>query len=266
MEKSGIEFLNGWEAIPEICRNGRVVHMLCTSGRLRLKSNNREHIVTSQTYSIFLYCTILTDLEASDDFHCIAFAMVREYINSVPIRNNYAIIGYLSLMHKPVMILTDYDYQKLLRDLGRLQERVNEHSHRFHDEMVKAFLGVHSLDLYDIHARQATLGDVSDRKSEIVSKFIFMLLNGDFKSHRDIKWYADALHVTPHYLTDLCRMIGGEPASFWIDYFLTLEIVTLLSDKSIPLSDIAFQLNFSSQSYFSRYVQKHLGLPPSALR
>ena len=44
------------------------------------------------------------------------------------------------------------------------------------------------------------------------------------------------------------------------------EVTRLLLDKSVPLADIAARMNFSSLSYFSRYVQKHTGLSPSDYR
>lgn len=36
--------------------------------------------------------------------------------------------------------------------------------------------------------------------------------------------------------------------------------------KDIPLKEIADRMNFSSLSHFSRYVQKQLGMSPSAYR
>ena len=42
--------------------------------------------------------------------------------------------------------------------------------------------------------------------------------------------------------------------------------VRLLLEKDMPLADVAERMNFSSLSYFSRYVQKHTGLSPSDYR
>ena len=43
-------------------------------------------------------------------------------------------------------------------------------------------------------------------------------------------------------------------------------MVRLLNRKELPLADVAERMNFSSLSYFSRYVQKHIGIPPSEYR
>ena len=44
------------------------------------------------------------------------------------------------------------------------------------------------------------------------------------------------------------------------------EITRLLRQKEFPLTEIAEQMNFSSVSYFSRYVQKRLGVCPTEYR
>ena len=43
-----------------------------------------------------------------------------------------------------------------------------------------------------------------------------------------------------------------------------IDLVHLLKDKSLLLTDIAYMFDFSSQSHFSRFVQNSLGQKPSA--
>lgn len=64
----------------------------------------------------------------------------------------------------------------------------------------------------------------------------------------------------------MCKKVSGKPATYWIDRFTTYEIARLLRRKEIPLKDIAMQLNFSSLSHLSRYVQRQMGMPPSEYR
>ena len=61
-------------------------------------------------------------------------------------------------------------------------------------------------------------------------------------------------------------MVSGKPATYWIDRFTLQEIVRLLRRKELPLNRIAEQLNFSSVSYFSRYVLKRMMITPSEYR
>lgn len=52
----------------------------------------------------------------------------------------------------------------------------------------------------------------------------------------------------------------------WIDRFTIYEVIRLLRNKELTLSEIAEKLNVSSLSYFSRYVRKHIGVSPAAYR
>ena len=97
-------------------------------------------------------------------------------------------------------------------------------------------------------------------------RFIGMLYNGEYTQHRDVPYYASRLCVTPHYLSEICKKACGRPATYWIDRFTLHEIANLLCQKELPLSEIAARLNFSSISYFSRYVSRHFGISPNAYR
>ena len=55
-------------------------------------------------------------------------------------------------------------------------------------------------------------------------------------------------------------------ANYWINRFTILDITRLLRDKQLDLIEIADLFNFSSASYFSRYVQRYLGESPTEYR
>jgi AraC-like DNA-binding protein len=74
------------------------------------------------------------------------------------------------------------------------------------------------------------------------------------------------LCVTPKYLSEISKKSSGMAANFWINRFTILEISRLLRDKTISFTEITDMFNFSSTSYFSRYVQNNLGVTPSAYR
>ena len=60
--------------------------------------------------------------------------------------------------------------------------------------------------------------------------------------------------------------MSGFPANYWITRYTALEISRLLRDKSLSLTEISDQFNFSSPSYFTRFVQKYLGANPMDFR
>lgn len=262
----GVKFIDDISLIPAESMNGKTIHILCVDGMLELSIGTLVVKVCRHDYAIIVCGQIVSSVNPSPDWNGIVMSLDGRFVNSVSIRSNYGAIGFVSLVMKPVIRLSPSDFIKCLKDLERLRGRVAETEHLFHEELVAALLSAHILDLYDIHARIGQADDMSPRKAALLRQFMGMLFKGDYISHRDQRYYAESLCITPHYLSEICKTLSGQPFSYWIDRFLIQEALRLLNVRNLTLLEIAERLNFSSQSYFTRYIQKHTGLPPSAFR
>ncbi|MCH2163488.1 MAG: AraC family transcriptional regulator [Marinovum sp.] len=88
----------------------------------------------------------------------------------------------------------------------------------------------------------------------------------EFRSGRTMADYASDLNVTPTHLTRVCREVTGMTAADLLTGRVLHEAQRLLCDSDAPAQNIARHLGFGSAAYFSRFIQKHTGQPPSALR
>ena len=111
-----------------------------------------------------------------------------------------------------------------------------------------------------------TLQILSHQGAQLMNRFIELLERGEYRTHRDIAYYADKLCVTAKYLSETCKSISGCGAAYWINRYTAVEIARLLRDRSLTLSDIAFRFDFSSTAYLSRYIRQHLGVSASEIR
>ncbi|MDD3972212.1 MAG: helix-turn-helix domain-containing protein [Clostridia bacterium] len=64
----------------------------------------------------------------------------------------------------------------------------------------------------------------------------------------------------------MCKKTSGKTASEWIQNYATTRLILLLRNNKLTFTQIADSMNFSSQSFFSRYVRKVLGVSPSVYR
>lgn len=261
-----VKFLDNPLQISDASRQGLVVHVLCLKGTMEFRIADKHSLVAVSDYAIVVPGQIISDVRVSEDWDGLILLISEEFVRTFPVRNNYGTIGFVSLVRNPIIRLSPSDAFICETDLRRLRERMAETSHLFHEELVAHLLNAHILDLYDIHARISSPDEISERKATQMRRFMEMLFRGDYQEHRSQKYYADALCITPHYLSEICKTISGQPFSFWIDRFTVQEAVRLLNDKSLSLTEISERLNFSSLSYFTRYIQKHLGITPSTLR
>jgi AraC family transcriptional regulator, transcriptional activator of pobA len=64
----------------------------------------------------------------------------------------------------------------------------------------------------------------------------------------------------------LCKVHSGITASEWIQWHAKERIIILLQNKNLNISEIADEMEFSSRSFFTRYVKKLLGVTPNEYR
>lgn len=76
---------------------------------------------------------------------------------------------------------------------------------------------------------------------------------------RDVQSYAEALCITPFYLSQVTRECFGETPKALIDRQVVLEIKALLSYSELPIGRIAERLCFEDASYLCRYFRRHTG-------
>ena len=83
---------------------------------------------------------------------------------------------------------------------------------------------------------------------------------------REVQFYSNHLHITPKYLNYVCKQNTGVTASEWIQRYAKERIMLLLKNKNLNIAEIAEKMEFSSRSFFTRYVKKLLGVTPSEFR
>lgn len=263
---NGIVFADTLQDFKAMQYAGHTVHILCYSGCMGFNFRDTRYNIAAHDYVIMPDGGLGSDFSVSDNFRGIMMSLTEAYVTSIAIRSNYGIIGHLSLLQNPVMKLSDHDFRICEAALRYLRLRMEDKDHLFREELLGSLLTAHILDLYHIHASNHKVPQLSEQTASLLRRFIEMLYNGEYKRNRHLEYYADRLCITPHYLSEICRKISGHPATFWIDRFTTQEIARLLRRKELPLTAIAEQMNFSSFSYFSRYVQKQIGISPSGYR
>lgn len=245
---------------------GHVVHILCIEGSIGFSLQHTHYNISSGDYVILTNGVLATSVSQSEDCQVIVMSFPESFITLNAIRSNYGIIGHLSLLRNPVMKLVAEDFDKCRKDMERLRERFGDRKHLFREEMAGALLKAHVLDLYDIHARNGGQAAVSSRPAALMREFVGLLLDGDYVADRSLEYYAGRLCITPHYLSEISRKISGQPATCWIDRFVSDELSRLLMQDDLSLETIADRMNFSSVSYLSRYIKAKLGVTPSEFR
>ena len=107
--------------------------------------------------------------------------------------------------------------------------------------------------------------ETGQRQGEVMMQFL-QLLRQHYKDHRDVGFYADKMNISAKYMTTLVKKASGKPAIQWIEDYVILDAKAQLSSTVNTIQQIAFDLNFPSQSLFGRYFKRAVGMSPSDYR
>ena len=123
--------------------------------------------------------------------------------------------------------------------------------------------------LYEFHdtlERFFSLTPPTYKSSESLFKAFLDNISASYPKSRSVSHYAQLLHVTPKYLSAVCKQISGRPASYLIDQYVIKDIHFLLLRTEKSIKEIANELDFPNISFFGKYVKKHLGTSPRQFR
>jgi len=100
------------------------------------------------------------------------------------------------------------------------------------------------------------------RRLNYVHEFM-VLVRQHHTRQRSIGFYADRLYISSKYLSHIIKDITGRSAADWIDQFVILEAKNLLRFSNKNIQQIAYALNFSTQSSFGKYFKHITGMSPT---
>lgn len=266
MMQEEIIFAQDFTALESADMSRYCTHALCQAGEMRFNMAGHPFRMRKGDCAVFVHNELISDMRPSPDFRAKVVHISYSFIYGHFPRNDYDVTGKLTLLRNPVMPLTDREQQLFLRDFSLIRERLADATHRFHKELMGCYVEAFILDLYDFHARIYGSSPVSKRGSELMNCFIDLLRDGGCRTRRGVSYYASQLCITPKYLTEVSKRVSGFSANFWIERFTIIEITRQLSDRHLTLKEVSDRMQFSSLSYFCRYVERVLGLSPSEYR
>lgn len=243
-----------------------LAHALCTDGHCRFVFNGKELVLRKGDLLIVRKGKLVEKITPDDSFRVTVIYITSGFVELSNTLSNYGIKGQLALFLNPVMHLTDEQYNLCRNDFENLRFRLEQTGHNFYRDIMISSVQTLILDFFDFHSHLYQEKDISTQYASIMSRFLRMLENGEYRRNRDVTYYADRLCVTPKYLSEVSKKASGYAANFWINRYTVIDISRLLKDKSLTFVQISDMFGFSSPAYFSRYVQHNLGMSPTDYR
>ena len=242
------------------------LHLLCTSGEGSFVFNERCYHIVKNDLVVIPTPSRVKGLAAHADMQVEWFAADYKFLQNQLPSNNYSIGGSISLNQDPIIRLTDEQMQQLLCDFHRLRDRMQDRHLQFYRELMGSLCLTMMYDIFEVHAQRDATDSHTDRTAYIVKQLMALLSTGISRTERNVGYYARRLNVSPKYLSATIKRVTGHNVTSYIDRHTVPILKDYLNDERLSLTQIAYMMNFTSLSYFSRYCTKHLGQSPSEYR
>ena len=120
-------------------------------------------------------------------------------------------------------------------------------------------------DLQHIYALDEQSRHILTRSEKLVQQFVDLVAEYG-AVQRSVKFYSDKMSLTPNYLSSFIRKQTNKSVMQWVSERTILQAQVLLRHTNQSIGDIAFHLNFSEVTLFSRFFRRETGRSPKEYR
>lgn len=247
------------------CRINAIAAFICMEGEVDCSINLKRYRIGRDMILVNFPDDII-QIHSAEAFKAYAILLSSDFLNELEIDFRRRSDFYLNIRQKAVCklphaeIATLKPYYTLLSDnIGRLRAETPEVIRG----LVQAFsyTVISLMRLFGQEEEVAGMG----RNKQLFNKFM-ALVKLHHTSARGVKFYADKLCLTPNYLSGAIKEYTGKTATEWVNNYVIIEAQIMLKDSDFSISEIAYRLNFPSQSAFGKYFKQQTGMGPKAYR
>ena len=241
----------------------KVTQIVITAGLFTCLVDFRMWSLKAPAVALFLPGQVVESIDLDEDFAGFGMVMNPEFTDSLNLP--------VSLQER--LFIKDTQFysvsEEVLDALSSVYRQVsslmNQPDNPYREEIIRHLFSAHYYGLgYYMHGLQSQPSTMTVQQ-EKCEKFMSLVAE-NFKTHRDIGFYADRLCVTSKYLSTILKQETGMTALDWIERYVVLYAKSCLSSTSMTIQEISDELDFPSQSVFGKYFKRVEGMSPKAYR
>jgi len=134
------------------------------------------------------------------------------------------------------------------------------------DNIIRCYIEILLLKVKEYFLGGLSLVHSNITRSLQLTKQFKALVEKNFITMRRVNEYADILHICSKHLEKTIKETLSVTPKQLIHDFVLAEAKLLLKQTDKTISEIAYELKFEDQSYFSRFFKKHTSITPQEYR
>lgn len=248
------------------CRLDAITVIVCIGGKVDCSVNLKCYTIEKDTLLVIFTGDII-QIHNAEALEAYAVVMSSNYLYDLHIgfrlRSSFRMeIRRNAIAHVPyeeILLLKPY-YDLLNTNIYSIRME--------HQEILNGLVRAFSYTVISLmHAYQNQEKNIITipRNQQLFDKFM-TILTLHHTCERSVIFYADRMCLTSNYLSGAIKEYSGKSALEWINEYVITEAKMMLRSSGLSIQEIAYRLNFTSQSAFGKYFKQQTGISPKAYR
>lgn len=274
------EFLSVENAVSLIKSRGSVLNLmdecgffLCQRGTIDVSIDDKTYLMQEGYIYYYLPSTYVSILNSSPDLEGILVKCNVDFV--MPLTQHMVDSGhYFALRANPCIQLNERQRTSIesLTSLLRTH-RANvtvggpnpgvEYLHR--ELIISLAQSLFYEIMYVYSSSQPVSTQVHTARDNVFQKFLTSLFR-NFKTEREVNFYAEELSLTPRYFSSIIKDRSGHSALQWIVQMVISSAKQELINTDKSIKEISEEFHFPTQSFFGKYFKQYVGVSPKAFR
>ena len=209
------------------------------AGEATVSIDMKNHVVRPNSIVFFNPGSIIRTVKCSANAAAFVLAFSKSFVNEIQIDLSASLPVYMRFGKNPVLQVSQQDVAEIRQVFRLVKSMLLSDKERYRHEIIRSLFTTAFYLIIDINQREEHGGQKQGRCEVLFSEFM-KLLEAHHKSQRNVSFYARQLNITPKYLSAAVKEVSG-----------------------MSIQEIAYHLNFSTQSFFGKYFKQHTGTSPS---
>lgn len=152
-----------------------------------------------------------------------------------------------------------------LKEVELIMRSINAENNKpsvFQKNILRSYLDVL---LYKLSSLLLENNKVETQKNSLIPE-LEILIERHFKKHQPVSFYSEKLNISSQQLNTIAKNNLNKTVGEMIHERLLSEAKRLLIYSTLSISEIAYELNFTDNSYFNRFFKKAEKITPDQFR
>ena len=241
--------------------------IFCVSGKAEVQINLKKYVLKSGTLALHVPENII-QINSCENLIVYPFIISSEFIQKIHFETKDLMNLYMAAKTSPVLDL-QYEDIHILEKYYYLMESILQSETTYKDRMTIGVTSSFLYKIYDILIKKLKEKEYTRKipeRCEIVFEDFIKELNLFNGTKHSLSFFAQRLNLTPNYLSCRVKEYSGRTATEWIEESVILEAKTMLKHTNLTIQEIAYKLNFPTQTFFGKYFKRITGISPKQYR